>query len=99
MSCDETVTIDMDQEVTLTVKVSVGEKYSSMETLSQDLTAPLFVIKNVQIKDIAEKLCQRALQIFMAKLRDKELRRMKREESEGDENIQEGVEVEGRRLS
>ena len=98
MFCEKIVAIDMDQEVTLRVRVSVGEKYTTMETLSQDLTAPLFVIKNVQVKNIAEKLCQRVLQIFMAKLRDKEMRRMKREESEGDENIQEGVEVEGRRL-
>ena len=87
MTCDKIVAIDMDQEVTLTVKVSVGERYSSMETLSQGLTAPLFVIRNVQIKDIAEKLCQRVLQIYMAGLRDREMRRIKREEREDEDEV------------
>ena len=85
MSCDKTVTIDMDQEVTLRVRGSVGEKYAAMETLSQELTAPLFVIRSVQVRDIAEKLCQRMLQIFMAKLCEKESLTVRAEENEGED--------------
>jgi len=80
MSHEEVVAIDMDQEVTLSIRVSVGERYCNKESLSQDLTAPLFIINNVQVKDIAEKLYTRVFQIFIEKLREEKVQRLRGEQ-------------------
>ena len=82
MSCDKIAPpIDMDQEVELHIAIAMREAgaYRDRESLSQKLTAPLFVIRNVQIKDIAEKLCQRVLRRFMEGLREKELEKIRKE--------------------
>lgn len=70
MSYEKVVVVNMDQEVTLTVRVLVGKRYSNEESLSLELTAPLFAIKDIQVKDIAEALRTRVLQMFMAKMRE-----------------------------
>jgi len=85
------VVIDMDQEVTLTVRVSVGERYHTRETLSQELHAPLFIVRDVQVKELAEKLRQGVMERFMVSLREDEERRMRMREApdtekEDDEN-------------
>ena len=83
MPCDKTATIDMDQEVALGVVVTVSMKYDydTKQTLSQTITAPLYIIKNVKIAAIAETLCQRAIQKFISALREQEERRIHEEES------------------
>ena len=83
MSCDETTTIDMDQEVELSVVVTVKRQYdySTKQSLSQTVTAPLYITRNVKVATIAETLCQRAIQRFMAALRKEQLQRMHEDES------------------
>ena len=73
--------IDMDRQVELRITVAIREEdtYRDQESLMQGLSAPLFVINNVQIKDTAEKLRLRVLQRYMAGLREKELEKIREE--------------------
>ena len=82
MPCDKIVPpIDMDRQVELRITIAIREvdTYRDQESLMQGLSAPLFVINNVQIKDIAEKLRLRVLQRYMAGLREKELNKIREE--------------------
>ena len=81
MSPDKTVSIDMDHEVTLSVRVKIGKKYGADEIgLSQEWTAPLFVIKDVPIKYAVENLQRRVLEKYMTDLRERALQEIREEE-------------------
>jgi len=93
------IEVDMDQQIELRVSVSVGERYGydKQEALSQVFTAPWFVIENIQVRDVAETLCKRAVDRYRITLYEKREKEIRDEESE-DDDIHEGVEVEGHKL-
>ena len=93
MTCDKTVTIDMDQEVELRVVVRVGRRYDhdTEQTLSQTVIAPLCITKNVKVAATAETLCQCAIRRFMATLREEELEKIREKGVQRAEEIEDAA--------
>jgi len=71
------VAVDMDQEVTLTVTVALSlNSYSprEKEKLTQKVTAPLWLLKTIDVRNIARLLNERMFNLFINGLRDREMK-------------------------
>lgn len=79
---EKLVVIDLDQAVELTVRVTVGKplQYKTDISLSQEVTAPLYVVKTIQVGQMASTLFERVLPKFVASLHEEMLEELRAKE-------------------